>query len=358
MLRNLFRAILLILLILLLFSGLLLLAGCSCSRRENRVFSSEEIGGFVGGTTGLEVNVLDGAPPRVIPGGGLTSFSFVISLENVGEADVGPGTDNPFVMARLTGIMYNNFGLTNDFSGMGGKASRLEPAAKTLDSKLGAAKKNFDGTILPGEINYVSFENLTYLPEVFETLPLTIRAEVCYDYETLATTKFCIKRDVLESWEDASICTLAGLKPVANSGAPIHVTAVKENPVGKDTVQLDFVIEHVGPGVFFYRSKPKDLFDACVFDDTNPDMYVLEVFVEPVQKNVYDISCLRLDDELPGGGAYGVVRMYGGAPLVLSCFLKRTKPMSTRVYADLLNIKLKYRYGDFLEVPILIQPRP
>jgi hypothetical protein len=118
------------------------------------------------------------------------------------------------------------------------------------------------------------------------------------------------------------------------------------------------MIEHLGNGMFFYRDQYKDLFDACVFNDMNPDIYKLEVFVEPVQKDIYDIKCLRLDNKLARGGASGTVRMFEGAPLTISCFLTRTKPMSVRVYTDLLNIKLRYRYGEFIEVPILIQGHP
>lgn len=324
-----------------LLSGLILfLIGCSPGAP---IPPGSGIGGFVGGVTGLDVKVMDGAPPSIIMDAGLTPFSFVVSLENVGEAEVGPGTDNPLVLVRLIGIMYNNFGLTES------------TAVKTLDSRLAPAKKNFDGQILPGEMSYVSFENLAYEPDVFESLPLIIVAEVCYDYETYVTTQFCMKRDVLDAWEDDSICTLTGLKPVGMSGAPLQVTGVEEHPVSNNTVQINFIIENLGNGAFFYRNEPEDFFDACVFDDRNPHIYTLEVFVEPIQENTYDIECLRLDEQLPGGGAHGTVRMFGGAPTTISCFLERTQPTEVRVYQDILNIKLRYRYGLFIEVPILIQ---
>ena len=168
-----------------------------------------------------------------------------------------------------------------------------------------------------------------------------------------------MKRDVLESWEDASICTLSGFKPVANSGSPIHVTSVEERAVNTDTIQLNMVIEHVGTGLFFYRNDYQgDLFDVCVIDEIYPHIYKLEVFVEPIDPNAYEVECMRLDESLPGGGAYGTIRMPRGAPITMSCFLKRTSPMSTRIYEDLLNIRLRYRYGDFIETPILIQGRP
>lgn len=335
--------------LILLMTGLVLfLSACSPlgGRSAEPFILGDEVGGFVGGIIGLNVNVLNGAPPSVIQDAGLTPFSFVVSLENAGEAPVGPGTDNPLVLVRLAGIMYKNFGLSEN------------TAAQTLDSKLASAKRNFDGTLIPGEIDYISFDNLAYKPDISESFALTIMAEVCYDYETYATAKFCMKKDVFESWEDTSVCTIKGFKPVGSSGGPLQVTGVEEAPINENTVQINFIIENLGNGVFFYRNQPQDLFDACVFNDMNPNIYKLEVFVEPIQENTYDVDCLRLDNQLPGGGAHGTVRMFRGAPLTISCFLKRTKPVSVRIYEDLLDIKLRYRYGEFLEVPILVQGHP
>jgi len=316
-----------------------------CTPRSND-YKGDEIRGFMGGIKGLAVTIMDGAPPSVILDEGVSPFSFIVTLENAGEAPVGPGTDNPLILVRLAGIVHKNFGLTQ------------EEAIKTVGDSLDPTKRNFDGTPLPGGITYVAFDNLAYKASVADSLALTMRAEVCYDYESLATTKFCMKRDVLESWEDASICTLIGPKPVGNAGAPLHITRVEEAPINNKTVQLNFVIEHLGNGVFFYRNQYNSLFDVCVFDELDPNIYKLEVFVEPVQKNAYDIKCLRLDNKLDGGGVSGTVRMFEGAPLTISCFLTKTKEIGSRVYQDLLNIRLRYRYGEFIEAPILIQSHP
>jgi len=343
MLKKPFFSDVLVVLLVLTLATALFVPGCSSSRRFN---SEAAIGGFLGGTQGLAIHVMEGAPPKVIVGSGAVPFSFIIPLENVGESPVGPGTDNPLIMARLTGIVYRNFGLTE------------ETGAQTLDAKIESAKVNYDGTVLPGEINYISFDKLAYLPPVYDTIMLPIRAEVCYDYESFATTQFCMKKDVLESWEDSTICTLKGPKPVGNSGSPIHITYVEEAPISNQTVQLNFVIEHVGRGVFFIRNAYSSLYEICDFGDVGRNMYKVEVFVEPLQPDIYVVNCTRLDTRLSNGGTSGIVRMFEGAPLTMTCFLSRTKPMNVRVYADLLNIRLRYRYGEFVEVPILIQSHP
>ncbi|MBN2052213.1 hypothetical protein JW756_01800 [Candidatus Woesearchaeota archaeon] len=322
---------------------LVIMTGCTT---KNQVYQEEEISGFMGGLVGLKIALMDGAPPSVILDEGASPFSFIVTLENAGEAPVGPNTANPLVVVRLVGILHRNFGLSQD------------EAVKTVADDLDPTKRNFDGTPLPGEITYVSFDNLAYTASVPDSLALTMRAEVCYDYESLATTKLCMKRDVLETWEDASICTLKGPKPVGNAGSPLHITRVEEAPINNKTVQINFVIEHLGNGVFFYRNEYSSLYDVCVFDETNPHIYKLEVFVEPIQKDAYDVKCMRLDNKLDGGGVSGKVAMFEGAPLTISCFLTRTKDVGSRIYQDLLNIRLKYRYGEFVEVPILIQSHP
>jgi hypothetical protein len=328
--------------ILVFFLASILLTSCSPTRNDLET----GIGGFLGGSEGLVPRVMEGAPPSVIMDRGLAPFSVIVPLENAGEAPVGPGTDNPLILVRLAGILHRNFGLAE------------QDAAKTLNAKLEPAKKNFDGTVLPGEINYVTFDNMAYQSAVYESVPLTIRAEACYDYESYATVKFCMKKDVLESWEDASICTLRGPRPFGNSGSPIHITNVFEAPIANSTVQINFAIEHFGRGIFFYRGAYKDLFSVCDFSEMNPDIYKLEVFVEPIEKDTYKVDCVRLDTPIAGGGDSGVIRMYEGAPLTVSCFISRTRPTSVRVYQDLLKIKLRYRYGEFVEIPILVQSHP
>jgi hypothetical protein len=167
-----------------------------------------------------------------------------------------------------------------------------------------------------------------------------------------------MKKDALENMEDATICMLKGPREVGNSGAPIHVTSVDEAPLAPNKIQLNFRIEHVGRGVFFSRNEPKDNYDACVFSDLNPNIYKMEVFVEPIQKDAYFIECLRLDEPIQGGGVKGTIRVPNGAPLSITCFVTRTKESASRIYEDLLNIRLRYRYGEFVEVPVLIQGHP
>lgn len=337
--------------VLIIITSLALLLLASCSPKNPRFVRLE---GFLGGHQGLVATTLPGAPPETVQDLGLTPFSIVVSLHNLGEADVGPGTENPFVMVRLAGIMHNNFGLTP------------EKAIKTLPEKLMSAKRNFDGTIIPGEISYVSFDNLTYKANVAGNLPLTIRTEVCYDYETKANVKFCMKNDVVESKIDSSICTLRGYKPLGTSGGPIQITSVWQELVNDNTIKLNINIENVGRGIFFSRSSDtSNLLTACDPTERNPDLFKLDVSLIPVEQGTYEINCPRFGSQSSTpdllvaprwlGGSSGTIRLYGGAPLTLTCLITRKSPSNTRIYEDMLNIRLRYRYEDFLEVPIIIQ---
>ena len=293
---------------------------------------------YIGGTVGLNTYLIEGMPPPIIHDGGNYQFGVGIALENQGETDVGPGTDNPYVSIRLEGINPEQFGATD------------ADIQEVLTSPIAGARRNFDGSIFPGEITTATFEPLAYLPDIHGNTQFTIRAVVCYDYETLATAKICVKDDVLENIQDTSICSLTGEKFPQNTGGPLHVTSLVENPMAENKIQVVFIIEHVGVGEFFGRSAIGGGEETCDFSVRNFNKYYVDVEVEPLSDSGMTVSCSRF-----GGSNSGSIKLYQGAPTTLSCVLERTRPSSHRIYQDLLNIKLKYRYGQFIETPIIIQ---
>ncbi|MBN2141906.1 hypothetical protein JW711_01120 [Candidatus Woesearchaeota archaeon] len=319
--------------LLIILAALALITGCTQGETVNLAQS------YIGGTVGLNAYLIDGMPPPQIHDAGTFPFGVGLAIENQGEVDVGPGTPNPFVLVRLEGINPEQFGVSDAFI--------RQPMTATL---LGA-KRNFDGTIFPGEITNVNFEPLTYQPDIHGNTQFIIRADVCYDYETVATAQICLKDDVLENIQDSSICTLTGQKAPQNSGGPLHITSVVENPMAANKIQINFVIEHVGTGEFFGRPTPGEKEEICDFSVRNTNKYNVDVEVEPLSDSGITISCARFGP----GQRMGRVKLYQGAPATISCILERTRPSSGRIFQDLLNIKLKYRYGQFIETPIVIQ---
>jgi len=294
---------------------------------------------YVGGSVGLNTYLIEGMPPPQIHDASTYPFGVGVAIENMGEADVGPGTDNPFVMVRIEGINPETFGVTdNDIQ-------------QVVPVPIRGARRNFDGSIFPGEITTVTFEPLTYAPDIHGNTQFTIRADVCYDYETVATSQVCIKDDVLENIQDTSICSLTGEKNPQNSGGPIHISSVVENPMSQNKIQVVFTIEHVGIGEFFGRPLTgDDLSERCDFSVRNFNKYYVDVEVEPLSDSRMFIKCARFSNSNTGR-----IKLYQGAPTTVSCTIERNQPSSHRIFQDLLNIKLKYRYGQFIETPILIQ---
>ena len=314
-------------------AALFLVTSCTEQTTNNPIQS------YVGGTVGLNTYLIEGMPPPMIHDAGTYPFGVGVAVENQGESDVGPGTDNPFVMVRLEGINPEQFGATDN------------DVRKVLNAPLMGARRNFDGTIFPGEITSVTFEPLTYRPDIHGNTQFTIRADVCYDYETMATATICIKDDVLENIQDTSICSLTGEKYPQNSGGPLHISSVVENPMSQNKIQVNFVIEHVGIGEFFGRPLGgDDMAEICDFSVRNFNKYYVDVEVEPLQDSGLTISCSRFS-----GTNKGRIKLYQGAATTVSCTIERTRASAGRVFQDLLNIKLKYRYGQFIETPILVQ---
>lgn len=316
--------------ILVAITAALFITGCPTPDAGNNLAQT-----YIGGTVGLNAYLIEGMPPPMIHDSGTFPFAVGVALENLGEADVGPGTDNPYVMVRLEGINPEQFQTTD------------QNVRKVIDMTLRGARRNFDGSMFPGEITAVSFEPLNYTPDIHGNTQFTIRADICYDYETFSTSTICIKDDVLENIQDASICSLSGEKFPQNSGGPLQITSVVENPMADNKVQVVFVIEHVGIGEFFGREDG----EICDFSVRNFNKYYVDVEVEPLSDSGMTISCSRFS----GGSNQGRIKLYQGAPTTVSCTIERTRPSAGRVFQDLLNIRLRYRYGQFIETPIIIQ---
>ncbi|MFH1649816.1 MAG: hypothetical protein ABIA93_04665 [Candidatus Woesearchaeota archaeon] len=307
---------------------------------------------FIGGDKAIVLYLQEGLPPNVIYDKSKSTFGIGVAMENVGEANVGTGTDNPNVFIRLEGINPSQFGLE--------KGATMK-TFKQLNERIDGARKNFDGTIFPGQLTNVIFEPLTYAPDLKGNTQITIRADVCYDYTTYTSTPICIKDNALESLADATICTLTGEKFPRNSGGPVHVGSLIENPLGDDKYQISFTLEHVGVGEFFHRtelpagmtatassSSKTDGTYPCDHSVTNPDKY--DVYVKVGDIEGMTINCPRI------GGSQGYVKLYNGAPTVVTCTLIKTDGnVGTRAYQEILSVDLYYMYSEFIETPILIQ---
>lgn len=290
---------------------------------------------FIGGNAGLNLYLQNGLPPPTVFDSGSDAFAIGVVLENIGETDIGPGTDNPFLQLRLEGLLPSNFGLTD------------ADLIQNVGIPLLGAKKNFDGTVLPGQIHNAIYTPLSFQPDLQGNQVHPYRIVACYDYANFATTTLCMKNDTLETVQDSTLCTLTGPKPVANSGGPIHVTEVVQNPMAPNKVQVSLKVEHVGTGEFYGREDGEE----CNPSVRNANKYELEMTLNTDDDNAL-ITCYRL-----GEGNSGTLTLFSGAPQVVTCVIEGSSS-SARVYQQSLNVELDYRYGEFIEDQFIVQAIP
>ncbi len=305
---------------------------------------------FIGGNDGVEMGLIDGMPPAAVYDGDRMTFGIGVALKNVGEADIGPSStyNNTHLEVTVQGFPPSVFGVTS-----GNLTQDLD------DRTLLGAKKNFDGSILDGQLQRVTFNGLAYQGVLQGNYVQNFLVNLCYDYSNVATVPVCFKDDVIENIEDVQICTLTGEKHPQNSGGPIHVTSVVQNPLDPHEVMVNFVIEHVGTGDFYGRgsgdfpwSMPPVDGETCDPSITNTNKYRLGIELSADTGSDMEIRCSNFGD-----GSRGVVTLYQGAPTTVTCTLTGSLVGNTaeRPYTELLTITTWYRYGESLVQPVVIQ---
>lgn len=308
----------------------LLLAGCESGPQGPDMGTP-----FIGGNAAMNMYLMNGLPPPTIYDGGTQPFAMGVVLENVGEVDIGPGTDNPFLQIRLEGFLPSIFGITD------------ADLIKTPGVQIRGAKKNFDGTMLPGEVYNELFQPLNYMPETWGNTELIYSIVACYDYTNYATTMLCMKDSVLENVQDSDICTLTGEKMVHNSGGPIHITKSWQNPMDANKIQVNFEVSHVGSGEFYGRESG----ETCSVLVTNSNKFKIHMKVSTFDTNA-NIVCYRL-----GGGSEGDLTMYQGSSQMVTCIIEGSQS-AARIYQEVVNIEMTYRYGEFIRDTLIVQAVP
>ncbi|MFH1072115.1 MAG: hypothetical protein V1743_01670 [Nanoarchaeota archaeon] len=290
---------------------------------------------FIGGSEGLTMDFAPGAPPDEVFDAAQFPFSVNIIIENVGEDDVLPDEAE----IRLIGIEPGLFGVSDD------------DLITVLPQTLRGAVKLADGTERPGDITQVVFPTsdvaqLSYQPDLEGTDEIIMRAEMCYDYKTRSTTQVCIKDQLLENIYNDKICVVNEEKLPQNSGAPIHITELRETPQGKNNVNVQFKIEHLGGGLFFKLGTP------CDDSITNPNENMVKIKVYFVEVPGYEAPPIKCP--LFHGETEGYVNLFQGGPRTISCTIYGN-PDKDRIYQDLLHIDLEYTYLNYIEKPLIIR---
>jgi hypothetical protein len=211
---------------------LLLISGCKKAE-------TGKTGTFLGGTDGVSISFVNLAPPSQFSQN--DSVNLKVLLKNQGETKIATGN----ARARIFGVELNNFDLKSDYKGTLGP---LE--AKGEFTKEGGQQE-------------IDFGNIKYKLPIINSVDYTLRARLCYPYQTKASVDVCIKSAISQE-SGETICDITGEKITSGSisSAPIQITSITEQTRSSDQVRFDITIENKGKGeVYPVNSKCEDLDD-------------------------------------------------------------------------------------------------
>ncbi len=313
----------------------ILFFGFGCKPEKTTIGQTEP---FIGGVGGLSMQFMPGMPPQYVFDNKNYPFGIGVKLTNDGEADVAANSG----YIEITGLNPSDWGVSqNDLK-------------KNLPENLNGAKKNFDGTILPGSTEVVEFPNLNYQRNIRGNSMTAIRANLCYDYKTYTSTLICVKENLLDAIvSDNAICQISGYKDAKNSKSPVHITNFRQEPLGQDKLQFTFDIEHVGAS------------DGRIFKVTEP--LCDDVVTNPERNKIYLKVTSDLNGRKPkcsglmgasGDSSEGYVQLFETearqvAPRKVSCTLDISGIRGQ--FEHQLDIELTYKYLQHMETQIEIR---
>ena len=281
---------------------IVLVSGCKTQ-------DTKKIGTFTGGTEGVIVSFVNLAPPSSFSQG--DNVRLKILLNNKGETRIQTGN----AKVRIFGVNLENFGLQSAYR-----------------STLGPLEAQGEFTAQGGE-QEIDFGQIRYTPSIINQETFTLRARLCYPYQTIAKTDVCVQSLVTQESE-GEVCSLAGEKVVAGSisGAPVQITSITEQTRSNDQVRFDIKIENKGTGqVYSIDKKCEDLDkDEIRFDAKDK--------VKVKIRSPLDVKCGFRSGEPSNEG---IVTLDDIGVVTLSCWKNVEEPL-----VDKLDIQLDYLYRD------------
>ncbi|MFH1408361.1 MAG: hypothetical protein ABIH34_00475 [Nanoarchaeota archaeon] len=300
---------------------LIVLVAAGCPSNDNA--DTETSGAFIGGTRGLEIMFLSGAPPEQVFD---EDFSFDVSvhLKNLGEWPV-PKED---VTVTILGVDPVDFGKTPaDFT-------------KNSPDDLEAAEKDPQGNIIEGTVTNVEFDNLQYAHDVAGEVEFDFIAKTCYKYGTKVQAKICVLEDLVGRTGEEQFCDPNSDLAAENSGAPVHVTKAQESVMGNNKIALSLTLEQVGAGSIH------ELASGCDADRQNQDKVLVRVF----DPGIGTFDCSQLDVE--GDTQVGYVKLYEDERSV-RCTIELDDE-NLNDYEKVLNVELEYDYKELRDTPVRV----
>lgn len=280
---------------------------------------------FVGGTQGISVDFIQDAPPAEIFDGAQFPFSINLKMKNVGEWEIKNGAD---IRVKIEGIDPTEYSVTP-------ASLQKNPPQGMLSTRRGPS-----GEIIEGDTIVVDFPGLNFKRELFGDTQATIKGDVCYKYGTKVSSNICIKKDLSSS--ETSLCSVNEVKAVANSGAPVQITSIRESQGGTDTVLLTLTIKHVGTGKVFETGS------QCADELNKKDRVLLKI-----DTGMTGLSCTGLQTSAgqPTTGSEGYMTLFSGERQI-TC----TQPTGGQGdFTKPVTATLEYDYDNFITKQITVK---
>ncbi|MFW6025385.1 MAG: hypothetical protein ACOCRX_03500 [Candidatus Woesearchaeota archaeon] len=301
-----------------------LLIGCELENPEE----DEQMGfgsSYIGGSDGLSVEFMENQPPSTILDDSQSTFSISLQVKNEGEYDIPSG------------------GVTTKIEGIDSRALGRDDLTASLDSNLRGKRLISGDQENPGDIGYITLDDLSYQDSVSTNIPLNLRARVCYDYQTNAIVNgFCIKKDPLDISD--SSCEVSGSKTVDSSSAPISVRNFEQRPISNNEIRLSFDVVHQSNGEIISPST-----DDC-FDTERAQKNRVNVRIVGASNN---LECSEFESS-NGDLIREDINLYGGDRYSVRCTYN-TDDASQRGTEDTVQIVLEYKYRTSNEKTIMLR---
>jgi hypothetical protein len=283
--------------------------------------------GYIGGNSGLDIAFYEGAPPATTPDGGQQEFDIILDVTNKGEDAV--EIEEAYI--EISGFPPEALGVT------------MAQLRKNLPERMEARIKSGDGTIIDAPVVPVSFEGFNYMDTEISGRDVTVRAEICYEYQTYAAAELCIKENFNINKEN-DLCQVTGVRTLSSSGAPVQVTNLRQSTAGTDKTRFTFSISNVDTGSI-YRTDSE-----CVDGFTNQNKVFVKI--SGLGTNSGDVKCVGLSG---GTTDAGYVSLVPGMAKEISCTFTVTD-RNNRI--EPFNIELSYAYWKFVDKIIQVQYTP
>lgn len=282
-------------------------------------------GAFVGGTSGLDLSFISEEPPDNVLDDNQDLFYITVAIENKGEFDILANK----IISSLSGIDKDSF----QISSMDIKLNRDLPGVSKSRNKV----------IMGGE-DELEFGQAKYRYDLNADFTTTLRADVCYLYETDAVASVCLKKNAAAQRDKEDVCAINNANVnLEVSGAPVQIANVDQRPSGSDAVRLTFdVVKKATSGDVY---SPDAFSNNC--RDQDPKKNLFEVEVSSAKASI-PINCGVL-----GNSNKGITKLAENSKTI-NCIIK-TSGLQDTAFNTPINIKVTYFYKDAISKTLVVQ---